>query len=111
MYFYHIELILKYEPKFFVLDTSHLDTACTWAGICGYFLKPKGVCKQKGLGNIGRGEMMKLTLWCTIKFPITAMYVHLNTCGSVIKLFTQNYSYTNIPKFGTCFVEYSVRQS
>jgi hypothetical protein len=78
------------------------------ARICCYFSKPKGVCKQTGLGNIGRGEMMKLSVQCTITFPITAMCVHSNTCSSVIKSFTQNYSYTNVPKFGTCFVEYSV---
>ena len=109
----HIESVLKYEPKFLILDTSHLDTKCTWARICGYFSKPKGVCEQKGLGNIGRAEMMKLSIQCTIKFPITTMYVliHQNIFSSVIKLLTQNYSYTNIPKFGTCFVEYSVCQS
>jgi hypothetical protein len=107
----HIESVPKYEPKFFILDTFHLDTTCTWAKIHGYFLKSKGVCEQKGLGNIGTGKMMKLSVRYTIKFPITSMCVHYNTCSSVIKLFTQNYSYSNIPKFGTCFVEYSVCQS
>jgi hypothetical protein len=46
----YLQSILRYQ--FLTLDAYHLDTPYVRAvGICGYLLKPKGVCEQSSLGN------------------------------------------------------------